>query len=118
MDENAKKKTHIDWLQGFFLISVALFFDLLSFVPIVNFVSSLFAWLTFSLWFYLRGASFMHPGRLATAATSAVLEFIPFVSWLPTITAGVIGLIVMVKLEDRMPALKKLNEKISSKPGV
>ena len=62
-------------------LCVAAFYDLLGFLGsfiYLNFVVTIFAWMTFALWFYMRGVPFMGRG-----AVSSIIGFMPVVGALP-----------------------------------
>ena len=96
------KRQRINSVTTIFMVTTAIIFDLISLIPIVNIVSELVAYVVFGVWFYLLGVGFMNPKRFATAAVSAVIGFIPFVSMLPELTIAVVVVIFMVKSEDKL----------------
>jgi hypothetical protein len=99
---NKRKPQRIGIVSIIFLIITAIIFDLISLIPFVNIVSGLIAYAVFGIWFYILGVGFMNPKRFATAAVSAVIGFIPFLSMLPELTIAVIVVILMVKSEDTL----------------
>ncbi|MEK7650794.1 MAG: hypothetical protein AAB364_02930 [Patescibacteria group bacterium] len=97
--EAQKRPDRIGLATMIFAPMLALLFDLFSsFIPIVG---SIF-WIVFAIWFFILGISPLNLKRLATMLSSVVIELIPLVSILPSITVGVIAIIVMVKLEDKI----------------
>lgn len=97
--ELEKKPERIGLVTMIFAPMLALLFDLLSsFIPIVGSI----LWIVFAIWFFILGISPLNLKRLATMLSSVVIELIPLVSILPSITVGVIAIIVMVKLEDKV----------------
>lgn len=97
-----QKPQRISNFQGACLIVVALFFDLLSLIPVVNVLVSGLAVLLFGVWFYMLGVGFINPRRFVTAAITYLMETIPFISWLPSLTVAVTAIILMVKSEDKL----------------
>lgn len=97
-----KPRSRIDNTTASFMIVVALIFDLLNWIPFVNIVIAIIAWLIFGLWFYIKGVGFLNPRRLATAAGGFLIEVIPLLAWLPGLTTAIIITIIMVKSEDRL----------------
>lgn len=89
------------------MLLVASFFDLISLIPFVNIISSVIAWMIFTVWFYFLGAGLLNTKKLATVSLSFLAELIPFVSMLPLITTGVFILIFM----QNNPVLGKLAHK-------
>jgi len=69
---------------------------------LVNGLISLFAWLTFYLWFKLSGVTFLdgQTAKILVFAGGALLEQIPGVNALPAATLTVILTIAIVKRED------------------
>ena len=104
------------------MLGVALTIDgvqfLLNFIPFIGwiFVSliSIFAWLTFYLWFKLNGIPFLRGKAALLRITSilsvgGIIEIIPILNDLPAWTFAVAVMLVIVKLEDKM---YNLNTKI------
>ncbi len=91
-----------------FMFVVAIFFDvtqwLLAFI-FMDWLVSIFAYLTFFLWFKLKGISFMKPKRLVVAGTSFLLEIIPFVAALPALTGAVVITALDSKIKKIVPGL-------------
>ena len=85
------------------MISVALFFDalqwLLAFI-FMGWLVTIFAGLTFYVWFKIRGMSFMKPKRFATFGGSFIVELIPVIGdVLPTWTASITYLALDSKIK-------------------
>ncbi len=120
--EAGKKEMRIDWITGFLMITTAVFFDLLSLIPIVNIFVDVIAALTFGLWFILKNVPLINPRRLATALIALIIEAVPAISALPAITIGVIIIILTVIVEDKtgieIPLSKKPIGKGSGKPPI
>lgn len=91
------------------MIFLALIFDAISLIPFVNLTSAFVAWLIFGTWFYLLGLGFANPRRIATIGTSFLIEFIPIISMIPSITFGVWFII----FSHNHPVLKQINKKPS-----
>lgn len=105
------KPQRIDNITAGLMITVAVVFDLISLIPVVNIISAVAATLIFGLWFLLLGIGFANPKRIATWATGLLVEAIPFLSILPGLTIAVAVTIFMIKLEDKtglkIPAVVK-----------
>ncbi len=101
-----KASPKISGLNAIGLVIVSLFFDILSFVPLLNIITGLIGWFIFSLWFFLLGFGLLEGRRLVTMMSSMIIEVVPFLSWLPTMTIGVIALILMVNLKRVLPLPK------------
>ena len=91
------------------MVAVALFFDalqwLLGFI-FMGWLVSIFAWLTFYVWFKINGISFMKPKRFITFGGSFIIELIPVVGdVLPTWTAAITYLALDSKIKKIVPRL-------------
>ncbi len=74
------------------MIVVALFFDVLQWALAFIFMDwlvSIFAYLTFFVWFRMNGISFMKPKRLAASSLSFLFEIFSWVAAIPALTAAV-----------------------------
>lgn len=91
------------------IIALAILFDVISLIPIINIFSGLTAWLIFSTWFYLLGFGLFNSRRIATTGLSLLAEIIPFISSLPTITTGVVYIIFTINHPLINTATKKLD---------
>lgn len=95
-----------------FMLALAAIFDLLQFLLTLTVVGALFSWLVtaiavtiYAIWFLLLGVNYFSGRKAASkmiaALTTAVVEFIPLVSALPTITIGVLAIALISRSEDR-----------------
>ena len=99
--------------------------DLLSFGLLgwlINPLIDLWAFMTFFMWFSLRGASFARPSRALTMGLTSFLEMVPFFNDLPTWTAGVIIMVGQTYAEDVVGqfsplAAKALGQKLTATPA-
>lgn len=107
--EEDKPDYRISWIEGGFMIGVALVYDLiqiglevimLGFGWTVNWVINIYAMLTFWFWFKLKGVSFVNPKRALFGSASIVIKFIPWLDALPTWTALTVTTIVSARTED------------------
>lgn len=107
MPEEKKEKT-LGNSTIIFMFAVAVFFDitqwLLAFI-FMDWLVSIFAYLTFFLWFKLKGISFMKPKRLIVAGTSFFLEIMPLVAALPALTGAVVITALDSKIKKIVPRL-------------
>lgn len=91
-----------------FMLAVALFFDalqtLLAFI-FMDWLVSIFAGLTFYLWFKIKGMSFMKPKRLAAFGGASLVEMIPALAVLPAWTASIAYLAIDSKIKKVVPKL-------------
>ena len=75
------------------MISVAIFYDVLQWLLAFIFMGwlvSIFALLTFYVWFKMKGMSFMKPKRFAAFGGSFIVELIPIINILPAWTFAII----------------------------
>ncbi len=105
MEKESNNK--IETVTASAMVTMAIIFDFISSIPIINIVSDIIAWLIFTTWFYFLGAGLLNPKKFATISVSFLAELIPFVSMLPLTTVGVCILIFM----QNHPALGMLAHK-------
>ncbi len=114
MEEQEKKKKHqIPNIMGGVMIGVAAVYDLLQAginllhgIPAVGTVMALFggflitiwAWLTFYVWFKMQGVSFLNPKRFGIMAVCGLADAI--VSALPAWIAAVALIIATTRAEE------------------
>jgi hypothetical protein len=113
-----EKRQRIGFLTALLMVLLALIFDGVQFlvlilivVPGIGFVLQLVSYLitgiafvTFLLWFTLCGVSLIKGKRAAmkmiTALASCIVELVPLLDAIPTITFGVVALIIQTRIED------------------
>ncbi len=99
----------------FLMLFVAILYDfaqlIVNFVPlagqILSFIITIFAFLTFFLWFKFYGRSFTSPKRALAMGAGVVIEIIPILSVLPGWTVSVIFLIGIEKIQKTIPVVGK-----------
>jgi len=114
-----KEKVKIDNITTTLMIGTALLIDsvqtLLTLVligPFVNWLISIFAWMTFFLWFLLKGVKFTNnPKKIFTFMGGSLAEFIPIIASLPIWTCTITMTILTIKAE------KKLKSSLGKKIG-
>lgn len=113
------------------MVAVALFFDgiqfgadLLNFIPFVGFILawtitsgvSIFAWLTFFLWFKLKGVKF-DSKVVATTTGAFFIEMIPVLNALPAWTLSIVVVFLFFQskeiLDKVAPEATKLVGKVA-----
>lgn len=97
----AQKTSQMDVVQLTLMIIVALLLDLASIIPGINFVSVLVAIFVFGIWFYVLGMGIINPVKLAGPFVSAVIEVIPAISIIPSITLSIIITYFLIKAENK-----------------
>jgi len=96
-----EKRKRIGKKQKVALLMAALIVDLISFVPILNIIVTIFAWFFFWIWFaLLRVSRFRNANRFATMATATIIELIPMVSIFPAWIWSTYKVIKSVQEED------------------
>ena len=91
-----------------FMVIVAIFFDMLQWLlafVFMDWLVSIFAYLTFFVWFRTYHISFMKPKRVAIAGISFLLEIIPFVAMLPALTGAVVMIALDTKVKKVLPGV-------------
>lgn len=86
----------------------SLFFDafqaLVGWIPYIGNVIagliSFFAFMTFWLWFHMKGVKMMTPKRFGSLGLGAVIETIPFINLIPAWTMVVAYLIGTTKIKE------------------
>ncbi len=105
-----KNKEKIDNITATMMISTAILVDgiqafltLIFIGPFVNWLISIFAWMTFFLWFALKGIKFTNnPKRVFTFMGGSLLEIIPGIATLPAWTATITITILTIKSEEKV----------------
>lgn len=126
MPPTGKKEHKITVVTFTLMISVALFYDGAQFlvnwlsVDVVTFIGATLAWLsslmvdvwaflTFYVWFKVKGVSFANPKRGLTMAGATLIELIPVLSSLPAWTLAVVICFITTRGEEVLgEALQKV----------
>lgn len=99
---------------AFIMIGVALCFDgvvfFINFIPFIGQIISIgigfIAYLTFWLWFTLKGVRMMTPKRAAAMGTGFLVSLIPILNMLPEITISVVITIASTRI--KVPGQQKI----------
>ncbi|MEK7176164.1 MAG: hypothetical protein AAB695_02190 [Patescibacteria group bacterium] len=103
MPEEKEKglKTTTVWL----MIGTAVFFDalqiLLDFL-LMGWLVTIFASMTFWLWFMRHGISFMKPKRIAGSLVTMIIDIVPILGWLAW-TVSISTFVLSKKIQDIVP---------------
>ena len=110
------------------MISVAVFYDILQWLLVFLFMDwlvSIFALMTFYVWFKRHGISFATPKRATTFVSATAIESVPiistFLSWLPAWTAAVTIIALDTKVKKvlgQIPGGQMAGNVLSNKMGV
>lgn len=99
------------------MLAVALFYDGIIFgaefmeavpavgtaaVLLVSLVVSVYAWLTFYIWFKFHGISFLGPKKMFTMPATFLIKLIPILGALPAWTAAVVLLFLTTRGEEAL----------------
>jgi len=105
-----KEKEKIDNIDATLMIGTAILIDgtqtfltLILIGPFVNWLISIFAWMTFFLWFMLKGVKFTkNPKKIFTLAGGSLLEAIPIIASFPIWTLTISTTIFMERAENKL----------------
>jgi len=115
-EEKQEKEERINNVTAGLMVAVALLYDgvqmFLEWIGIgfiVNWILNIWAWLTFFVWFKLRGVSFAaNPKRALAFNGGFLIEFIPIIEELPIWTAVVVVTVITVRLEDKLASISSI----------
>jgi len=117
MDEGAKEKGLTN-TTVVLMICVALFYDALQWLLgwiFMGWLVTIYAGLTFYVWFKIKGISFMKLKRLATFSGSFIIELIPVIGdVLPAWTASIVYLAIDSKIKKVAGAIPGGNIALSA----
>lgn len=83
------------------LVGVAGVFDAASLIPFVGSVMGPIFWLVSGVYLWTKGVGLFGGKKLAISAISFVAEIAPAVQALPMLTAGIIGVLLVIRIEDK-----------------
>jgi hypothetical protein len=83
------------------LIFIALVADLLSIIPLVGTIIGPLFWILVAVYLWVKGFGFLNLRRAAPMILSTAGELIPAIQALPTILAGTIALIFILKVQEK-----------------
>lgn len=109
MNQFRKGAKRIGMVTAILMLCVALLYDggqfIFNFIPVAGnlftIIIDVFAWLTFFVWFKIKGVNFASPKRLMTLCGAGLLELVPVLNDLPAWTGAVALLIFFSVIEDR-----------------
>ncbi len=101
----------ISTLNAIWIISIAVICDCLQFLLTLGVISSIFnilitiiAWTIFAVWFFLLGINYFKGkkamSKVLSVFGSLIVELIPILDALPTLTIGVVGIIWSSRKEE------------------
>jgi len=83
------------------LMFIALVVDLLTLIPLVGDIMGPLYWIALAVFLWFKGFGFLNFKRAAPMIISVVGELIPAIQALPTILAGTIALIFVLKVQEK-----------------
>jgi hypothetical protein len=90
----------ISTVEAILLVLIALLADAINWIPVVNWVVTLITLPAFQLYFILKKVRGLY------ALAGNLIEFIPILSILPGVTAGVVGVILLDRATAKKNALR------------
>lgn len=111
----ARVKYRVSSVNISFMLAIAIIFDLLQFLLTLTVIGALLSWLVtafavcmFAIWFLILGVNYFSgrkaAAKMASVIGTAVIEFIPVINALPSITIGVLAIALVSRSEDRLAA--------------
>jgi hypothetical protein len=104
------KQVQIENHTAALMIGVAVFFDVLQWAfafMAMDWLVSIFAYLTFGLWFLIKGIPLLTKKRMGALGGSAIVEIFPFVASLPAFTAAITIVVLDAKAKKLIPGASK-----------
>lgn len=101
MEQNSNKKSRISTSASIVLVITAVIADILSLIPIVGDLTGPIYWVIVSYYLWKIGCGFVNAKQLATKAISMVAEMIPAVQEFPLTVAGIVVVIMLIKIEEK-----------------
>ena len=83
------------------LIGVAGLFDAASLIPFVGTVMGPIFWVISGVYLWTKGVGLFGGKKIAISAISFVAELVPLVQELPMLVAGIIGVLLVIRIEDK-----------------
>jgi hypothetical protein len=83
------------------LIVLATIFDLFTLIPFVGDIASPIFWAIVGVYLWTKGMGIFNGRKLAITTISFIAEMIPAVQELPMLLAGIIAMLVVIRIEDK-----------------
>lgn len=101
MEEKKETKYRIGMGMSIFLICFAGLFDLISLIPGAGTILGPIFWIIIGIYLWTKGMGIINGKRLVTGGLSLVAEIVPVVQELPALVAGIIIVLLIIRIEDR-----------------
>lgn len=99
---NSGSTQRINAMTGAALITVAVFFDLINWIPVLNYIASFTEAIVFGFWFWKLGVGWKNPRVFASGAVGLLVSAIPALSALPETLLSVAVIIGLITAEDKL----------------
>ncbi len=100
------------------LLTVAAIFDLVNWIPVINYLASFTQVLVFGFWFWKLGVGWKNPRVFASGAVGTLVSAIPALSVVPETIASVAVIIGLIAAEDKLGIKIPTSGKIGGTGGV
>lgn len=80
---------------------IALVLDIVGLIPGVEDIAGTIFWAVAAVYFWIAGMGVFNGKRLATILVSWIIGLVPFLQWLPQLTAGIIAIFFMLRAEEK-----------------
>lgn len=107
MEESKKVKYRIAGMESFFIGFFAVVTDFLTMIPFVGSLLGWIFWIFFSMYLLFIKGIWIRAKNLVTMTVSTVVEAIPIVSMLPSITLGIFLTLAQIRVEDKLNSKKE-----------
>lgn len=84
------------------LLAVAALFDLVNWIPVVNYIAAAAEVVVFGFWFWKLGIGWTNPRVFASGAVGLIVGAIPALSAVPETIASVAVIIALTTAEDKL----------------
>ncbi len=109
-----KKEKRIGWVMVVVLILSALFVDLINLIPIIGgFITAMY-WIAISYYLWKSGHGLFNWKIVIPELISIVIEWVPWLSFIPSVIASTIAIIFISRFED-MTGIKLIPAKTLQK---
>ncbi|MEK7213817.1 MAG: hypothetical protein AAB637_01745 [Patescibacteria group bacterium] len=99
MEEKGKKR--IDFGMIVIWVVSAVFIDLINLIPFLGGLISSFYWIVFSFYLWKTGHGLLNWKIAISEIISIVVEWIPFLGFLPSTIASTIAIVAISRFEDK-----------------
>ena len=98
-EKGNKYRIGLGW--GIVLVAMAGIADLIGLIPLLESISGTAFWAIAGIILWMKGCGLLNWERLAPAASSLAVAWVPALQALPQLVAGMIAIIILIYLEDK-----------------